>query len=102
MSGPVDVLARYEAERASELAALQSLIQANEVSQYEKELTDLTEHHRDAVEARAAVAELQRVAIFVSGRIFRWRTEGSAPSHREWMETEEMLDTAIARVGGAA
>lgn len=49
----------------------------------------------------AAVAELQRVAIFVSGRIFRWRTEGSAPSYREWMETEEMLDAAIARVGGA-
>ena len=58
MNGPVDVLARYEAECVRALTRLRGLIQDGVLSQYEKELADLTQWHREAVEARAAVAEL--------------------------------------------
>ena len=38
---------------------------------------------------------LYRAALEVSGRIHRWRTEGTQPSYREWMEIEERIDKAI-------
>ena len=89
---------RYLIEATRGVAVL-AVLDAQQVAAFERGDADAA---REIGAARVAVAELHRVSIFVSGRIFRWRTEGSAPSYREWMETEEMLDAALARVGGAA
>ena len=99
MSGPVDVLARYEAERASELAQLQALIEAGVVTQSEKELADLTKWHREAVEARAAVAELIERADNAEKIIRNCVNAGQIGAG--YMQHADELRGSIDRVGGA-
>lgn len=55
---PLDVLARYEAERAADLDRLRGEIAEGNVTGYGKELHDLVAWHREAVEASDAVVNL--------------------------------------------
>jgi len=57
-ANPLDVLARYEAERKADLDRLRGEIAEGNVSNYGKELHDLVEQHCAAVEARDAVVAL--------------------------------------------
>ena len=96
MSGPVDVLARYENERADELAELRGLIRAGVVSKYEKELADLTEWYREAVKACAGVAELIEAARSMSEYI------GSGLPVAECFIRKARLDIALTNAESAS
>lgn len=98
----VDVLAVMDAHTNAcrhALTQLEEEIVSGEVIGYEKELADLTLWTREAVEARAAVAELTREADIVADALTQ---DGRGPAGMTKEVAAKRLRAALARVQGAS